>query len=192
MRNDKRNPETPSGEKIKDELARDEGVLSRWSRRKKQEPNEFKEEEIVSSNVEQPETEQLVLTDADMPAVEDLNENSDYSGFLSPGVSEELRAIALRRLFRSAKFNIRDGLDDYDDDFRTVTLLKDVLMADVSDKLEQVTKQDAENQQVDLETDGKRKDKKIIEERGVRDSESDSVENDELTGEHDEEKTDKA
>jgi hypothetical protein len=46
-----------------------------------------------------------------------LTEDSDYSAFLSPKVSVELQRLALRKLFRSAKFNVRDGLDDYAEDY---------------------------------------------------------------------------
>ncbi|MCW8885607.1 MAG: DUF3306 domain-containing protein, partial [Motiliproteus sp.] len=57
------------------------------------------------------------LTDEDMPDIETLTEDSDYSGFLSEGVSEALKRKAMRKLFHLPEFNIRDGLNDYDDDF---------------------------------------------------------------------------
>ncbi len=71
------------------------------------------------------------LTDEDMPDVESLDENSDVSAFFSAGVSEGLRRKALRKLFTGAKFNIRDGLDDYDDDFRSFTPLGGIMTADM-------------------------------------------------------------
>jgi Protein of unknown function (DUF3306) len=46
-----------------------------------------------------------VLTDADMPPVESLGKDSDYSMFFSPGVSEALRNRALHKLFRSGLFD---------------------------------------------------------------------------------------
>jgi len=63
-----------------------------------------------------------------MPPVETLDDNSDYSGFLSPGVSEELRKLALRKLFHSPLINVRDGLDDYDDDYRNFETLGKLLV----------------------------------------------------------------
>ena len=66
-----------------------------------------------------------------MPPLDSLDEDSDYSGFLSSGVSEELRRRALRKLFSSAVFNIPDGLDDYDDDFTTFAALGDIVTADM-------------------------------------------------------------
>ena len=67
--------------------------------------------------------------DADMPPLESLGPESDYSGFMSPGVSEELRRLALRKLFRSPLYNITDGLDDYDDDFRSFAVLNEAFHA---------------------------------------------------------------
>lgn len=70
-----------------------------------------------------------VLRDSDMPPLDSLGPESDYSGFLSPGVSEELRRLALRRLFRSPVFNVTDGLDDYDDDFTSFEVLREAFHA---------------------------------------------------------------
>ena len=69
------------------------------------------------------------LTDADMPPIASLGSDSDYSGFLSPGVSEELRRLALRKLFHSPIFNVTDGLDDYDDDFTSFEILREAFHA---------------------------------------------------------------
>ncbi|MDD9823152.1 MAG: DUF3306 domain-containing protein [Gammaproteobacteria bacterium] len=76
------------------------------------------------------------LTDAHMPPLERLDADSDFSGFLSPGVSEGLRRQALRKLFRSAIFNARDGLDDYDDDFRHFPPLGDHITSDMKHRME--------------------------------------------------------
>ena len=146
MRNDNKNTETTPVQEIKDGRVQDDGALSRWSRRKQQALIELETDSLPVADTTDVEPELPVLTDAEMPPVESLSEDSDYSGFLSPGVSEELRAIALRKLFRGAKFNIRDGLDDYDDDFRAVTLLKDVLIADATDKINEASKQDSEDE----------------------------------------------
>ena len=57
------------------------------------------------------------LTDADMPPIGSLDKDSDYSVFMSPGVSDQLRTLALRKLFHLPAFNITDGLNDYDEDY---------------------------------------------------------------------------
>jgi hypothetical protein len=77
-----------------------------------------------------------ILTDEDMSAVEELGEDSDYSGFLSSGVSDKLRKIALRKLFAGAGFNIRDGLDDYDEDFTNFPALGDIVTCDMKHQME--------------------------------------------------------
>ncbi len=66
-----------------------------------------------------------------MPDIDSLDDDSDYSGFLSPGVSEALRKQALRRMFHSAAFNVCDGLDDYDEDFTSFEKLGDIVTADM-------------------------------------------------------------
>ncbi|HKJ10288.1 MAG TPA: DUF3306 domain-containing protein [Gammaproteobacteria bacterium] len=61
------------------------------------------------------------------PALETLSESSDVSAFLGPKVEEKLRRLALRKLFHMPKFNIRDGLDDYDDDYRAIGVVASTL-----------------------------------------------------------------
>ena len=57
------------------------------------------------------------LTDADMPPIDSLDSDSDFSVFMSPKVSEQLRTQALRKLFHLPAFNVTDGLNDYDEDY---------------------------------------------------------------------------
>ncbi len=117
---------------LRDEDA--EGPLARWSRRKAM------ARAAAATAAEEPDAEPLaspaplspaILTDADMPALEGLDAHSDYSGFLSPGVSERLRRRALRKLFHLAQFNVHDGLDDYAEDYTNFAPLGDVLTADL-------------------------------------------------------------
>ncbi|MCY4051656.1 MAG: DUF3306 domain-containing protein [Gammaproteobacteria bacterium] len=119
-----------------------EAFLSRWSRLK----TEHTEQELVKSESDealsdtamdtQSDEESQVLTDEDMPPIESLDENSDYSLFMSKGVSENLRRMALRKLFSQGVFNIRDGLDDYDDDFTTFESLGDLVTSDMKHREE--------------------------------------------------------
>ncbi|MDX1594220.1 MAG: DUF3306 domain-containing protein [Gammaproteobacteria bacterium] len=67
------------------------------------------------------------LTDADMPPLESLDADSDFSQFLAEGVSDALRRAALRKLFRLPEFNVLDGLNDYDDDYTKLEKLGDVM-----------------------------------------------------------------
>jgi len=139
--------------------AADEKFLSRWSRRKRDVrqdaqhanpvPAEASESSIAESESDG-EATSPPHTDADMPPVESLDESSDYSPFFSDGVSEELRKLALRKLFRSAMFNVRDGLDDYDEDFRSFAALGDIITADMRLQAERqaAAQQAAEQQEV--------------------------------------------
>ena len=96
--------------------------------------------------------EEKVLTDEDMPSLESLGEDSDYRGFLSPGVSKELRRRALRKLFMSAVFNVRDGLDDYDEDFTSFEALGDIVTSDMKHQAEMEAER-ARQARADAETE---------------------------------------
>ena len=112
--------------------------LGRWSRRKalqQEEADQLTISEGAGQEDELPavveEEEAPALTDADMPSLETLGEDDNYSDFLSPEVSEKLRKVALRQLFHGTGFNIRDGLDDYDEDFTIFKPLGDIITADM-------------------------------------------------------------
>lgn len=76
------------------------------------------------------------LTDEDMPEIEALTPESDYSVFMSVNVSEDLRKSALRKLFHSENFNIRDNLNEYDGDYTEfVKLDAGTLTADIRHRL---------------------------------------------------------
>ncbi len=98
-----------------------EDFLARWSHRKldagRDEPDMSGNESTAVTPAEPPQEPERELTDADMPPIETLDGDSDYTPFLSPGVSDDLRQQALRKLFNQPDFNITDGLDDYDEDF---------------------------------------------------------------------------
>jgi hypothetical protein len=84
------------------------------------------------------------LTDEDMPDIESLDYDSDYRDFLSPGVSEQLRKLALRKLFHNDVFNIRDGLDEYDDDFTHFEKLGGIVTSDMRHQMEMEARRKAE------------------------------------------------
>jgi len=116
-------------------LDEDENFISRWSRRKQErgkDPAVTPEKTPTADAI----AEKPHLTDADMPAIESLTEDSDYSGFLSPKVSEALRKQALRKLFHSPGFNVRDGLDDYDGVYTEFEKLGDIVTADMRHQLD--------------------------------------------------------
>lgn len=121
----------------------EERFLGRWSRLKSEagtdgEVPDIRLEERMPARGEGQVNTPEEKTDADMPPLESLNADSDYSAFFSSKVSEELRRLALRKLFGCAKFNLRDGLDDYDEDFRDLEVLGDILTCDMRHRIEGV------------------------------------------------------
>ena len=143
------------------DVAEEEGLLGRWSRRKhearsyqhnedsaKQALKVEAEPDEAEAPLEPVEPEAYLPDDSDMPALESLDEDSDYSGFMSPKVSEGLRTLALRQLFRGSMFSVRDGLDDYDDDFTQFAKLGDVVTAEMRRQIARL-KQASEDDQND-------------------------------------------
>ena len=158
----------------------EDGFLSRWSRRKREnsstaESADAVQEETIQQTTpapvtgrmntappeanavapveaddqvqEEESTTERVLTDEDMPSIESLKEGDDFSPFMSPGVSQELRKLALRKLFSAATFNVRDGLDDYDDDFRSFAALGDIITSDMKHQKEMWEKRKREEEE---------------------------------------------
>lgn len=72
----------------------------------------------------------------ELPPLESLDENSDYSAFLGKGVPPDVKQKALQKLFHSPKFNVRDGLDDYDWDFTNPEPLGDIITAEMRYRVE--------------------------------------------------------
>ena len=72
--------------------------------------NQGKENEV--SEIDRP-----GVAEEDLPDIETLDYNSDYSVFMAKGVSERLKNRALRQLWRSNPIlaNV-DGLNDYDEE----------------------------------------------------------------------------
>jgi hypothetical protein len=137
-----------------------ESALSRWSRRKLEadqlapmvEESAPMDIEADLNAVDRAAAEaeaKPVLTDADMPDIESLDENSDFSGFMSAGVSDKLRNLALRKLFKAPVFNIRDGLDEYDEDYTYFEKLGDIVTCDMKHQIEMQEKKLREAQEAE-------------------------------------------
>ena len=146
-----KNPKPSTLDSQEHSPTQEKSFLRRWSKRKLDEPTAAQggaddEPELLSPADQQHELNradpsldqsQHELTDEDMPAIETLDENSDFSGFLSPKVSETLKRQALRKLFHLPQFNITDGLDDYDEDFTSFDKLGDVVTHEMRRQIQQ-------------------------------------------------------
>ncbi|MCE9662354.1 DUF3306 domain-containing protein [Halomonas sp. M5N1S17] len=86
--------------------------------------------------------------DATLPDPDNLPAGSDFKAFMQAGVSDALRRRALRKMFSGGHYGIRDGLDDYDDDYRQ--LLKP-LASEMAQRLRQWTRK-LEESEPDPET----------------------------------------
>lgn len=145
----------------------DAGILSRWSQRKLQARQQQKvgdsepleedaglQAEPTAAQIESS-AEAVILTDADMPPLETLNETSDYSAFMSSGVSDALRKMALKKLFHTPLFNVRDGLDEYDEDFTRFEALGDMITSDMRHQIElEAQRKLQQSLQQDSDSDG--------------------------------------
>ena len=145
-----------------------DAFLTRWAQRKRvaraggdpdaQEPERSLDGEMLAkaaptvgeAPLEGDDRQPVELTDEDMPAVDAIDENTDMSGFFSPRVTEAVKKAALRKFFHSPAFNIVDGLDDYDDDFRNFAALGDIVTADMRSQMER----EAERARESLAKDG--------------------------------------
>ena len=173
-------------------LMDERSFLSRWSRRKALRQEELDDEvlvgteETVTKTVDSAEESPPSPTDEDMPAVESLGADDNYGDCLSPKVSEQLRKAALRKLFPGARFNIRDGLDDYDEDFTYFEPLGDIVTADMRHREEMLErkareaaeaadKESASEQQVATQAQTE-----LEEESEVPDSETDDLADSEI------------
>jgi hypothetical protein len=134
-----------------------EPFLRRWSRRKAEvrsgadvEPDP-PSAEADSAGPTGPEGEAGAVGEAlELPDLDTLGEDSDYSAFMSPGVDAELRRKALRKLFASPKFNVIDDMDDYCGDFTQFESLGGIVTADMKHQMERLARAAAEA----LEEDG--------------------------------------
>jgi len=90
-----------------------EAFLSRWSRMKREQPVEKKAE---------PETPAPAL-----PPVDSVTPESDFAGFMHPKVKDELRRLALKKLFTDPHFNVPDPFEPFSGDWTGEALAPDML-----------------------------------------------------------------
>jgi hypothetical protein len=148
---ERRHPDAKTGDAPERERP-DEPFLKRWSRLKSdsaaaatpQVPAPVPEDATAGPPQDAAEPEALPPGDEDMPPLESLDESSDFSGFMSPRVSAALRKQALRKLFRSPKFNVISELDDYIDDYRNFPALGDIVTSDMKHAAAELLKRQLE------------------------------------------------
>ena len=94
-----------------------DAFLSRWSRLKQQ------AEKAPASPPQKSEAA------PPLPPVEKLTSQSDFAPFMHPKVKEELRRIALKKLFGDPHFNVPDPFEPYSRDWNNLEPLTPDLLA---------------------------------------------------------------
>lgn len=119
--------------------------FERWSRRKLGEEAEVATPLSEGAHLDEPDTHATHTTSSDnqpsehqeewareaepptpgsldhtLPDPDTLPAEADFSAYLQQGISRQLRRRALRRLWSAGNYGIRDGLDDYDENYNEV------------------------------------------------------------------------
>lgn len=81
--------------------------LTRWSRLKHQTATEKKTETVKAAE----------QAPAELPPVDSLTFESDFTAYLKANVEESVKRAALKKLLHDPRFNVMDGLDTYIDDY---------------------------------------------------------------------------
>jgi hypothetical protein len=162
-------------------VADPEGRFSRWSRLKTEalenEPPQIDETlskftsenlpvraedaELPTSNSEETAEEEESDPAPELPDIETLEKDSDYTPFLAEGVPEAIKKLALRKLWASDPVlaNI-DGLNDYDEDFTIIEAIKTF----VSEGVEKLNEAEDKISKVETNEDTNKEDQKSSEE----------------------------
>ena len=112
-----------------------EAFLSRWSRLKREEKVE-----------KPPQTPAPAL-----PPVEKLTPESDFSDFMHPKVKEELRRLALKKLFSDPHFNIPDPFEPYSRDFNIAEAIPPEMLAQLNQARTVLFREEEEKKRQDNE-----------------------------------------
>jgi hypothetical protein len=95
-----------------------ERFLSRWSRLKHEHRAEPAAPVAEAKPAEKP-----------VPPVESVTPESDFSPFMQPKVKEELRRVALKKLFSDPHFNVPDPFEPYSRDWNIADPIPPDLLA---------------------------------------------------------------
>ncbi|MEZ8804961.1 DUF3306 domain-containing protein [Vibrio atlanticus] len=89
--------------------------------------------------------EDVHVADVQDPAPE-ATEDLSVAQLLVSEASESVKKSALRKLFLSEEFNVRDGLDDYDDDYSNLKSLSEGVAETLRDWVKDKTEEDTVNE----------------------------------------------
>ncbi|MEF1247942.1 DUF3306 domain-containing protein [Vibrio owensii] len=136
--------------------------FSRWSKRKLEEATTEPTDARVVESVESTEPEtaqaheelsteaQALATEASATETEPQQTSSETTDpeemsvaqLLVSEASESVKKAALRKMFLSEEFNVRDGLDDYDDDYSNLKSLSEGVAETLRDWVKEKTEEE--------------------------------------------------
>lgn len=176
--------------------------FSRWSQRKLDESTDKAreaEQPLEETSVTSPDSASQTPTSAEELAPNDpapieptnaLGESGDtkesaseateelsMAQLLVSEASESVKKAALRKLFLSEEFNVRDGLDDYDDDYSNLKSLSEGVAESLRDWVKEKAEEETSSEQEQVTEN-----KEEVSVSNAEDAESDLVESDEITG----------
>jgi len=105
-----------------------ENFLDRWSRLK-QEQEQVKEQDRLDAEKSVPQKTESQDQPPELPPLDKLTPQSEFSGFMHPKVGDALRRAALKKLFADPHFNIPDPYEAYSGDWTVGEAIPDEMMA---------------------------------------------------------------
>ena len=92
-----------------------EKFLARWSRLKRETPAPEKKDDAAGAPA--------------VPPLDSLTPGSDFAVFMNPKVKDELRRLALKKLFSDPHFNVPDPFEPFSGDWTVGEPIPDELLA---------------------------------------------------------------
>ena len=98
-----------------------ENPLARWSR--------LKRDSARTAEAPKPAPRAPEAPPPELPPLDRLNPDSDFSAFMDRRVDDGLRRLALKKLFGDPRLNLADGLDVFSEDYSKLEDLPQELVA---------------------------------------------------------------
>jgi hypothetical protein len=122
-----------------------ENPLARWSRLKREAASAPAAPKPVPKAAPAP-PPRAPAAPPELPPLDQLTPDSDFSAFMDPRVDERLRRLALNKLFSDPRLNIVDGLDDFAEDYSLLEDLPQELVAKLEHARSTLRRRDPEEE----------------------------------------------
>ncbi len=148
--------------------------LNRWSQRKlgqatgQQDEEQLTNDPVLILEESRPQALQVedstpaVDTESDSSSKVENTEEMSIASLLVSEASESVKKAALRKLFLSEEFNVRDGLDDYDDDYSNLKSLSEGVADTLRDWIKDKSEEELVQEQHAIQAEDKPESKDLI------------------------------